>query len=72
MPCQNFDATILLETPPKFEIRDGMVYTTDRIGGLTIRRVMRPATFRRTVLDASEALARWQLEQMEKVRAIGH
>jgi hypothetical protein len=43
------DATILLEQAPEIEIIDGLVYITDRIGGLVIRRCFRPSTFLKTV-----------------------
>jgi hypothetical protein len=45
MPCGNLDATILVERPPDIEIIGGLVYVTDRIGSLTIRRCFRPHTF---------------------------
>jgi hypothetical protein len=61
------DATILVERPPDFEIIDGLVYITDRIGSLTIRRCLRPSTFRRSMLAATEAMARWQVDQLDKV-----
>jgi hypothetical protein len=44
-----FDATILLEEPPAVEVIDGLVYITDRVGGLVIRRCFRPRTFYETI-----------------------
>lgn len=67
MSCNNMDATILLERPPDFEIIDGLVYITDRIGSLTIRRCLRPSAFQRCMRDASEAIAKWQAEQCKLV-----
>jgi hypothetical protein len=70
MPCGNLDATILVERPPDFEIVDGLVYVTDRIGSCTIRRCFRVSSFRRSLSLASEAIARWQVEQLDKVSAM--
>ncbi len=67
MVCQNMDATILLERPPDIEVVDGLVYVTDRIGSLTIRRCFRPSTFRRMYLAANEVIAKWQVDQLDKV-----
>jgi hypothetical protein len=64
------EATILLERSPDFEIIDGLIYITDHIGSLTIRRCMRPSAFRRSYLQASELLAKWQVEQLGKVAAL--
>lgn len=67
MACQNLDATILLERPPEIEIKDGIVYITDQVGSLTIRRCLRPRTFAMLVALGSETLAKWRLEQMDKI-----
>lgn len=67
MACENLDATILLERPPSIEIRDGIVYITDRVGSLTIRRCLRPRTFGELVAIGSETLAKWRLDQLDKV-----
>jgi hypothetical protein len=71
MPCQNLDATILLEQPPDIEIRAGLVYVTDRVGSVTIRRCFRVSTFVRLVRSGSEAVAKWQVDQLDKVGALG-
>jgi hypothetical protein len=70
MPCGNLDATILVERPPDFEIVDGLVYVTDRIGSCTIRRCFRVSAFRQLLCQGSEALARWQVDQLDKVSAM--
>lgn len=64
MPCQNLDATILLEAPPDFEIVDGLVYITDRIGSLTIRRVMRPHAFELSMRKCQQMLADWHVRRV--------
>lgn len=67
VPNQSFDATILLEDPPKFEIRDGLVYITDVVGGLTIRRVMRPAAFEKSMRVAANIIADWRRNRADTV-----
>jgi hypothetical protein len=67
MACQNLDATILVERPPEIEIRDGIVYVTDRIGSLTIRRCFRTHTFAVVLAVSSEVLAKWRIDQLDKV-----
>lgn len=63
----SLDATILLETPPEFEIREGLVYITDVIGGLVIRRVMRPHTFERSMRHCAKLLAEWRKTHADTV-----
>jgi hypothetical protein len=70
MPCWNLDATILLEEPPDVEVRGGLVYVTDRIGSLTIRRCFRVSTFAKLVSAGSEIMARWQVDQLDKVAGL--
>jgi hypothetical protein len=59
MPCGNLDATILVERPPDFEIVDGLVYVTDRIGSCTIRRCFRPHTFLRSLKISERMVKEW-------------
>jgi hypothetical protein len=47
----SLDATILIEDVPEVEVIDGLVYITDRIGGLVIRRCFRPGTFVRAIAE---------------------
>lgn len=56
MPCNNLDATILLETPPDVTYEGGLFYITDTIGSLVIRRCFRPRTFIQLVKNGQEAL----------------
>jgi hypothetical protein len=55
--CNRFDATILLEQPPDIEEIDGLFYFTDKVGGLTIRRVMRPSAFLRSLANCKRLAA---------------
>lgn len=74
MPHRSLDATILLETPPKFEIKDGLVYITDQIGGLVIRRVMRPNTFLKSLKTSERLIRTWMAGQTgaTPIKARGH
>jgi len=56
MSLPAFDATILLEEPPEVEFNGGLFYVTDRIGGLVIRRCMRPNTFLKLVKRGKMAI----------------
>lgn len=53
------DATILLEEVPSVECVDGLFYITDRIGGLVIRRCLRPHTFLALVRRGQSAASEW-------------
>lgn len=61
------DATILLEEPPAVEIIDGLVYVTDRVGGLIIRRCLRPSTFLKALRKAQKVAHDFALGERDKV-----
>lgn len=67
MPCEHMDATILLERPPEFEIIDGLIYVTDRVGSLTIRRCMRPSAFMRSIAMSIELARQFDRQRRGKV-----
>lgn len=40
----NIAGTILLDSAPVFEFKGGLLYITDVLDGVTVRRAMRPCT----------------------------
>ena len=62
---RNLDATVFVERPTEIEYRDGLFHVTDRYGDATFRRVYCPQVFMASLLQAEQAMAAWQAEQLD-------
>jgi len=54
------DASFYVEEPPEVEYRDGLFFIVQMVGGYRFERVMRPATFARTVWKFEQALSQFR------------
>lgn len=65
-----FDAFIFCDVPPVFSYDDGLFHVAGKSGGLVFNLYYKPHDFLAAVALASEAVAKWRYDQVEKVVAI--
>ena len=71
MPIRDFDGIFYVKRIPVITFEDGLFHICHQLGSNTqFQFVMQPALFKKLVLAGQEALAKWQVEQLDKVKPI--
>lgn len=68
MPVPNLEVTAFIKEPPKFEISDGLVHISQRLGpNLKIESVMRYSLFLKTIALAQKAVRDYEARGQAEV-----
>lgn len=68
----DLDAVFYIQTPPRVSLEDGMFRVSFDVGKrATFELVMSPATFLKMRAKSAEVVAKWQLDDLDKVKKIG-